>query len=102
MDNKKFSFFTVKEEVTTKDKIFMGALFGLLFLSILVYKITAAETIPLLLLACITGLLCWACFKQLQEPLTKRKARATMIIGLMCLAVTFVILFLVTRNIFAG
>lgn len=100
MNKNKFSFFTVKENPTTKDKIFMVALFGLLFLSILIYKITATETVPLLLLACLTALLCGACYKQLQEPMTRRKARATMVIGFMCLGITVVILYLLTKPLF--
>lgn len=97
-----FSFFTVKENVTTADKVLMGVLFGLLFLAIAINKMTGSETVPFLLLACMTGVLCLTCLKQLKEPMTKRKARACMALGLMSLAITFVILYFVGRTLILG
>ena len=100
-NTEKFSFFTVKEEVTARDRLFMSILFILLFAAILINKITGTETVPLLLLAAMGAVLSGACLTQLKQPMTKRKARATMILGLMCLAMTFVILFIVVKPLFS-
>lgn len=103
MEEKRSKWFLLqpeqKDEISTKDRVVIIAMLSLFILSVFIWKQTQNETAALAVMSIVAVTGAADALYELRQPHVKRAHRRYLSIGIGCIILFFVMLYLITKQI---